>query len=289
MEETLLFFNKARELINTMLKQYMANDEFLLKLLQESIDYSLFSDGKRLRPIFCLTVGELFDVPRDMLIATACATEMIHTASLIMDDLPHMDDGKFRRGKAANHLVYGQDVATLASIGLLTKAYELVLEDPLLPEDKKIGTIIKLVKSVGLSGMVGGQFVDLKFANKLMEYGTLEYIHNHKTASLFVASGSAAAYIGNANKRDTLAVEDYAKNLGFAFQAKDDLLDATGTVHEIGKSPQRDKGNFLTFYSSEECRQHIAESTKKAIDAVRIFEGKNTRIIEFAGLIMKHK
>ena len=127
MEKTLAYFQEKKDLVDENLKQYLINDEALLNVLLESINYTLFSGGKRIRPLFCFLVGELFDVPQEKLISLACSLEMIHTASLIMDDLPHMDNADKRRGKAANHLIYGQDVAALATFGLLTKAYEIVL------------------------------------------------------------------------------------------------------------------------------------------------------------------
>lgn len=289
MEKTLAYLNKLSEVIDSGLKRYLMNNEPQLRLLYKSIDYSLFAGGKRLRPIFCLIVGELFNVPQNRLISTACAIEMIHTASLIIDDLPHMDDAKLRRGKTANHLIYGQDIATLASIGLLAKAYEVISDDPLLPQPKKTGIISGLAKAVGLGGMVAGQFVDLKFADKTMEYWTLEYIYRHKTTSLFVASGSAAALIGDAADHEIRAIEEYAENLGFAFQATDDLLDRTGTVHAMGKVPQNDEGNYFTFYGVEECRQRIADLTNKAREAARIFDGRNERLLSFAELLMNRK
>ena len=245
MEEILVYFYETKNLVDAKLEEYMSNSEPLLKGLQESINYTLYSGGKRVRPLFCFIAGELFEVPRERLISLACALEMIHTASLIMDDLPHMDDAKIRRGKPANHLIYGQDVAALASIGLLTKAYEVVLNDPGVPEDKKARVVRKLANVVGINGMVGGQFVDLKFSGKSMEYSTLEYIHTHKTASLFVASGSTAAIIGDATEDEIQALETYAKNLGFAFQVLDDLLDATGNVEDVGKSLNNDAGSDI--------------------------------------------
>jgi geranylgeranyl diphosphate synthase type II len=177
MEQIQAYFKEKADFINAELKSFMANEEPLLEGLQESVNYTLFSGGKRIRPLFCIMVGELLNVSREKLISLACSLEMIHTASLIMDDLPHMDDAQVRRGKPANHMVYGQDVAALASIGLLTRAYEVVLNDPILPDDKKTQIVSKLANAVGINGMVGGQFVDLKFSDESMEYSTLEYIH----------------------------------------------------------------------------------------------------------------
>ncbi|HVN96227.1 MAG TPA: polyprenyl synthetase family protein [Syntrophorhabdaceae bacterium] len=289
MKEALLYFNETKDYFETRLAQYMACDEPLLTTLEESIKYSLYSGGKRIRPLFAFIVGDMFGVPRERLVSLACALEMIHTASLIMDDLPHMDNAKVRRGRPANHVVYGQDVAALASIGLLTRAYEIVLEDPDLPDHKKTLVVGKLANVVGINGLVGGQFVDLKFASETMQYPTLEYIHNHKTAALFVASGTAAAIIGDASGEQIKALEEYASNLGFAFQILDDLLDATGTVEEVGKSLQKDKGNFVLLYGLDKCRLLVEDYTNRAIDAIKIFQGRNDRLIILGQMLLKRK
>ena len=283
------FFNETANSITTELKNYMANDESLLNGLQESINYTLYSGGKRVRPLFCIMVGELFDVPNNKLLSLACALEMIHTSSLIMDDLPHMDDGKIRRGKLANHMVFGQDVSTLASIGLLTKAYEVVLNDPALPDDKKTQIVSKLANVVGINGLVGGQFIDLKFSNKEMDSSTLEYIHIHKTASLFITSGVTAAIIGNATDDEILALEVYAKNLGFAFQILDDLLDFEGKVEEVGKSLENDMGGFVTLYGVEKSKQLVQEYTDKALDAIELFDGRNDKLKALGQMLLKRQ
>ncbi len=289
MEDILVYFHETKNFIDGKLEQYMAHEEPLLKGLQESVNYTLYSGGKRIRPLFCFIVGELFDVPREKLISLACALEMIHTASLIMDDLPHMDDAKIRRGKLANHLVYGQDVAALASIGLLTRAYEVVLNDPELPDGKKAQVVSKLANVVGINGMVGGQFVDLKFTDESMEYSTLEYIHTHKTASLFAASGTTTAIVGNAKEEEIRALEEYAKNLGFAFQILDDLLDTVGKIEEVGKSLQNDTGNFVALYGIEKSEQLVKEYTNKALEAIKIFDGKNEKLIALGQMLLKRK
>jgi geranylgeranyl diphosphate synthase type II len=289
MEAFLAHFKGTRALIESNLKQLVVNNEPLLDVLFKAINYSLYSGGKRVRPQFCFIVGEMLGVPEEQLISSACALEMIHTASLIMDDLPHMDDGKIRRGKPANHLVFGQDVAALASIGLLTRAYEVVLNDPVLPDDKKIAVVGKLANVVGSDGLVGGQFVDLKYSDDTMDHSTLEYIHMNKTASLFVTSGTTAAIIGNATMETTRALEAYAGNLGFAFQILDDLLDASGNPREVGKELQKDKGGFVTLYGIEKSRQLVLAYTEKALNAIKIFDGRNDKLIGLCHILLNRK
>lgn len=289
MDNILEYFRETKNYFNAKLAEFMVNREPLLKGLEESIHYSLNSGGKRIRPLFAFIVGDLFGVARDKIVSLACALEMIHTSSLIMDDLPHMDNATMRRGKPANHVIYGQDVAALASIGLLTRAYEIVLADPGISTDKKTIIVGKLANVVGIGGLVGGQFVDLKFTDQSVEYSVLEYIHNHKTASLFVASGTTAAIIGDASEQEVAALEEYAGNLGFAFQILDDLLDATGTEEEAGKSLKKDKGGFVTFYGVEKCKILVEEYTNRAIDSIKVFDGRNNKLVALGRILLNRK
>jgi geranylgeranyl diphosphate synthase type II len=214
---------------------------------------------------------------------------MIHTASLIMDDLPHMDNERMRRGKPANHLVYGQDVASLASIGLLTRAYEVVLNDAGLPDVQKTKVVSNLARVVGMYGMVGGQFADLKYLNASVEYPTLEYIHLQKTASLFTASGVTAALIGEASVEEVDAIGSYARNLGFAFQISDDLLDATGDESKMGKSANRDKRNFITLFGVDKSNKLMEKYTSDAVNAIKMFDGRNDMLLALSQILLKRK
>jgi len=286
---SMIEFQKDMAYVNKKIEEYLKNDEPLLEELYNSINYTLFPGGKRIRPLFCFMVGELFDVPKEKMTSLACAVEMIHTASLIMDDLPHMDNAEKRRGKPANHLIYGQDVSALATIGLLTEAYEVILNDANLPSDVRIKVVSKLAKAVGIHGMVGGQFVDLKFSNESMEYSTLDYIHNHKTASLFVAAGFTAASIADASPVEIKAIETYARNLGFAFQILDDLLDSEGTTDDLGKPTKIDKGSFAILHGVDKSKEIIEECTATAIEAVEIFKGKNEKFIWLSKILLSRK
>jgi geranylgeranyl diphosphate synthase type II len=289
MEAILKYFQESQIYINDKLRAFLINDVSLLDMLYESMGYTLYSSGKRIRPIFCFIVGDLFNISRDKLATSACAVEMIHTASLIMDDLPHMDDAQLRRGKQANHLVYGQNVSSLASIGLLARAFEVVLNDPGLSDVKKNKIASRLASVLGTNGLVGGQFVDLKYLNTSMEYSTLHYIHSHKTAALFVASGEIAAIIGNATEKEIQAIKNYAQNLGFAFQILDDILDATGKEAEIGKSVNNDSGNFVTLFGIEKSKKLVQEYTESAIKAIKIFNEKSEKLIILGQMLLKRK
>lgn len=289
MNQTKSALYEMKSYIDKKLQEYLTINEPLLKGLADSINYSLFSGGKRIRPIFCLIVGDIFHIPKERLTSVACALEMIHTASLIMDDLPHMDDERMRRGKPANHLVYGQDVASLASIGLLTRAYEVVLNDVGLPDAKKAKVVSKLAGVVGIDGMVGGQFADLKYLNASIEYPILEYIHMHKTAALFMASGEAAAMIGDASDDEIEAIQNYARGLGFAFQISDDLLDATGDQAEMGKRANSDKGNFITLLGVDKSKKLMEKYTSDAVNAIKMFDGRNEKLLALSQMLLARK
>jgi geranylgeranyl diphosphate synthase type II len=285
-ESIQIYFRETKDLVEDKLRRHLARAEPLLKGLQESINYSLFSGGKRIRPTFCCLVGELFHVPREKLLSLACALEMIHTASLIMDDLPYMDSASMRRGQPANHLVFGQDVAALASIGLLAKAFQVIANDPLLPGEAKVRVISRLSAVVGIEGMAGGQFADLRCCHGSMEYPILEYVHLHKTASLFIASGAVAAMVGNAAENELQAVEEYAKNIGLAFQIIDDLHDLKEEAQEPGKSAGKGKGNFAELFGRGKALQIAQEYTNRAIEAVQILGHRKDTLIAFGNMLL---
>ena len=193
MEQFIKELEQLKNYINSQLSLIYQNHDPVLQGLNESIKYSLFSNGKRLRPIFCLLVGDIFGIPKEKLLSTSCALEMIHTSSLILDDLPYMDDANVRRGKSANHLIYGYDTAILSSVALLMKALEIIVSDPLLAEDIKNELLKNFTRVIGTEGMTGGQFADLRNNNGQFTEENLDYIHTHKTASLFVLAGLSAA------------------------------------------------------------------------------------------------
>ncbi len=288
-EQIMADFGRMKGYVDESLADFVSNGEPLLDVLVESVNYTLFSGGKRVRPIFCFIVGEMFDVPMERLKAAACALEMIHTASLIMDDLPHMDNAATRRGKPANHVVYGQDVAALASIGLLTKAYEVVMADGALSDVKKVAVVRKLANVVGLRGLVGGQFVDLKFGRGAFDQSAIEFIHTHKTASLFVASGTVAAIIGDADAAQIEALASYANYLGFAFQILDDLLDAEGNETEVGKTLHCDKSNYVILHGVDASKKRLEEYTDKALDAVAPFGSKNAKLVALCQMLLQRR
>lgn len=279
--QTLLEEN--RSYIDQRLKHYLENDQPLLERLFESVNYTLFSGGKRIRPLFCFLTGELFGVPRERLVSLACALEMIHTASLIMDDLPHMDGAELRRGQPANHLVYGQDVAALASIGLLLRAYEVIFEDSALDHRLKTAMVHCLAKAVGIGGMVGGQFADLYFSDSHSKETALDFIHRQKTASLFVATAVTAAMVGEAGEKESAALESFAANFGVCFQILDDLAD------DHTESGRPEAANYVTVHGPKQAGITARTCLDRALSALDVFSGKNHKLLALCRLLKQDR
>lgn len=205
--------------------------------IYEAMRYSLLAGGKRLRPILCLATCELTGGSREIAMPTACALEMIHTMSLIHDDLPAMDNDDYRRGQLTNHKVYGEDIAILAGDGLLAYAFEYVATHTQnLPTERIVRVISLLGRTVGAAGLVGGQVLDLESEGKPdISSQTLTFIHTHKTGALLEASVVSGAILTGTSAEEITKLSQYARNIGLAFQIIDDILDITATDEELGK------------------------------------------------------
>ena len=247
------------------------------KTIYEAMCYSLLSGGKRFRSVlFLQTVSFFGEYPQEF-IDCACALEYIHTYSLIHDDLPVMDNDDYRRGKLSNHKVYGEDIAILTGDSLLNCAYEILIDKILHHPTYHIIEGVQLIaQKSGAAGMIGGQAVDLQSEKKSIDKETLEFIHRHKTAALIEASIISAAKMCNARKTELLALEEYAKNLGLAFQISDDILDHIGNFETLGKRIGSDRENhkntFVSFYGLEDAKKRLHETVKHAIDALNSFD-----------------
>jgi geranylgeranyl diphosphate synthase type II len=238
--------------------------------LYESMRYSLLAGGKRLRPILCLATCELMGGSLDLAMPAACALEMIHTMSLIHDDLPSMDNDDYRRGRLTNHKVYGEDVAILAGDALLTYAFELVAEktrgaDP----NRVLQVLAAMARAVGGEGLVGGQVVDLASeGNPQVTLETLTFIHNHKTAALLEVSVTSGAILAGGSDAEVAQLRDYAQRIGLAFQIVDDILDITSTPETLGKSVGKDvnaqKATYPSFWGLDESRNQATQLIEAA-------------------------
>ena len=235
--------------------------------IYESMRYSLMAGGKRLRPILCLAASELLGGDRAAAMPTACAMEMVHTMSLIHDDLPAMDNDDFRRGKPTNHKVYGDDIAILAGDALLAYAFEYIAtETKGIPPERILKAIAHLGHAVAATGLVGGQVVDLECEGKQdVTAETLTFIHIHKTAALLESSAICGALLAGANDTDITRLSTYANNIGLAFQIIDDILDITSTSEQLGKTAGKDLAAQKVTYPS---LWGIETSQKKAEELV---------------------
>ena len=239
--------------------------------IYESMRYSLLAGGKRLRPILCLATCELMGGTKAMSLPTACALEMIHTMSLIHDDLPAMDNDDYRRGKLTNHKVYGDDIAILAGDGLLAYSFEYVaLETKDVPPERILKVIARLGNTVGAAGLVGGQVLDLESEGKTdITAETLSFIHTHKTGALLETSVVSGAILAGAGEQEINKLSRYARNIGLAFQIVDDILDITATDEQLGKTAGKDlaaqKATYPSLWGIEQSRAKARELIDEAI------------------------
>ncbi|WP_019504326.1 geranylgeranyl diphosphate synthase CrtE [Pleurocapsa sp. PCC 7319] len=248
--------------------------------IYEAMRYSLLAGGKRLRPILCLATSDLTGGTLEMAMPTACALEMIHTMSLIHDDLPAMDNDDFRRGKPTNHKVYGDDIAILAGDGLLAYAFEYVAtQTKNVNPENIIRVVARLGRTVGAAGLVGGQVLDLESEGKSeITAETLSFIHTHKTGALLEASVVSGAILANASEEHITRLSNYAQNIGLAFQIIDDILDITATDEQLGKTAGKDlqaqKATYPSLWGLEKSQAKAQELVDSAIAQLSIYGAK---------------
>ena len=244
--------------------------------IYESMRYSLLAGGKRLRPILCLATCKMMGASESVAMPTACALEMVHTMSLIHDDLPAMDNDDYRRGKLTSHKVYGEDVAILAGDGLLAYAFEYIATqtEGAAPE-QMLRVIAQLGKAVGADGLVGGQIVDLESEGTAVDEKTLTYIHMHKTAALLEISVTSGAMLAGADETAINHLGRYAQRIGLAFQIVDDILDITSTAETLGKSVGKDvaaqKATYPSLWGLEESQRRADQLIEEANSALDSF------------------
>ena len=253
--------------------------------LHESMRYSLLAGGKRIRPALCLAACELVGGEMATAMPTACALEMIHTMSLIHDDLPSMDNDDFRRGKPTNHKVYGEEMAILAGDALLSHAFEYIgRETKGVSAEKVLRVIVDVAKCVGSEGLVGGQVVDIDSEGAGPEnvtIETLQYIHAHKTGALLEVSVTAGAILGGASEEQIGKLERYAQSIGLAFQVVDDILDCTQSSEQLGKTAGKDeavgKATYPSLVGLEESRRIAADLIAKAKGELAGFDAEKVK------------
>ena len=283
------FWKEKQRRVETSLEELIPSAATEPCKLHESVRYSLFADAKRIRPVFALAVASMFRVNEDEMLDAACTLEMVHTCSLILDDLPSMDGATLRRGKSANHLVFGEDTAILAAMYLLNRAYGILADykkalfSPILAAQ----FVSVLSRALSSDGVIGGQLVDLASKEKTIDLATLEFIHSRKTGALFLASAEMGASFAKARDMERHAVLNFAKNLGLAFQITDDILDATGDSGTIGKDTGKDTGKttFITFCGLEGARSLANELIDTAEESIRPLRSRGELLYSFAEFI----
>jgi geranylgeranyl diphosphate synthase, type II len=289
-------FNNMVDLVNKALDSYLPEKDAPEKNVYNAMRYSLLCGGKRLRPVLALAVTEMLGGDIDETLPFACALEMIHTYSLIHDDLPAMDNDDYRRGRLTNHKVYGEAIAILAGDALLNYAIELMLEYTIKSGDclnQKLRTMEIIAKAAGTSGMIGGQVVDMESEGKTIPTDLLKFMHEHKTGAMIEASILSAAVLNNASQETLAHLTEYAESIGLAFQIKDDILDVEGDSITMGKKSGSDESNnkstFVTIYGIEDSKKMLDSVTNSAIRAIDVFGEKGLFLKDLANYLVYRK
>lgn len=271
-------WNARIELVEEALIKELREESALDEQLCSSMKYSLTAGGKRLRPILLMAAADVAGGRGEDFIQVACAIEMIHTYSLIHDDLPAMDNDDYRRGKLTNHKVYGEAMAILAGDALLTQAFEVMLRQPGVPADVLLKVVREMSIAAGPNGMVGGQAIDLESEGKHIPMETLKKLHMGKTGALFRAAIRSGAILAGADEKQLADLTAYADAFGLAFQITDDILDVVGNEAVIGKpvgsDERNDKSTYVTLTSLETARELAAQVVADGVKALEGFGDK---------------
>lgn len=290
------YLEEQRQLVDRFLESVHPSAQTQPTTLHQSMRYSLFAGGKRIRPILTLATAEALGCHATALLPVAASLELVHTYSLIHDDLPSMDNDDFRRGKPTNHKVFGEAMAILAGDALLTLAFELCsgpADGSELDASRRVQLVYELAVGAGHLGMVGGQVFDIQAENQDIDLPTLRTIHRHKTGMLIRAAVRMGAIAAGASPDQLADFTAYAEQIGLAFQIADDVLDVTGTQEELGKSPnadaQRGKKTYPTFYGVDGARKLADECVERAIHHLASFGRTADPLRELARYIVARK
>ena len=268
-------WKKRRELVEAALAEELAKTPVLDATLRASMEYSLMAGGKRLRPILLMAAADAVGADGTKFLSVACALEMIHTYSLIHDDLPAMDDDALRRGKATNHVVYGDGIAILAGDALLTLAFTVILRQKDVSAETLLRVVDEISRAAGAEGMVGGQALDLEAENRQITMEELRSVHRGKTGALFCAALRSGAILAGATEEQLAALTSYADHFGLAFQITDDILDVIGSAEEIGKpvgsDEKNNKSTYVSLTSLPEAQALARCTAEAAEEALSIF------------------
>jgi len=287
------YFKQKSAQVDLWLDRLLPNEQEPPAEIHQAMRYSIFAGGKRLRPILTLATGESCGAYEDELMPAACALEMIHTYSLIHDDLPAMDDDNLRRGRPTCHVVFGEAMAILAGDALLTQAFRS-LADSAMSAETKVRVISEVAEAAGtVRALIGGQVLDLQHEGKQVDGTQLEEIHRAKTGALIRCAVRVGAIIGEASERELHLFTEYGEKAGLSFQIADDLLDETATSEQLGKTAGKDaakhKATYAALYGVEGARQRAAQLCAEAIEAARLTARETSVLEEIARFIVERK
>ena len=280
------YLRTRRDEVEAALDELVPKGDVRPSTIHQAMRHSLFAGGKRIRPVLFLAAAEAVGVKDLEGVRAACSLELIHTYSLIHDDLPALDNDDFRRGRPTAHKVFGEAMAILAGDALLTRAFE-VLAGLTGPADRRIALVRDLATAAGtVDGMIGGQVADLEAEGKPVEEERLLYIHRSKTGALIRASVRMGGIWAGCSDEQLTALDEYGRRVGMAFQIVDDILDVTATSEELGKTAGKDaeqeKATYPALYGLEESRRLAAEQYRAAIAAAEVFGERGLRLREIA-------
>ena len=274
------YYEDRQKLVNTFLEKRLEKKG--ISRVDEAMVYSLLAGGKRIRPIILMATADALGVSGYNFLPVACGLEMIHTYSLIHDDLPCMDDDEYRRGRLTNHKVFGEALALLAGDALLTLAFEVMLEQKNVPAEALIETVREGAMCAGNFGMVGGQVIDLDSEGRQISEEELRKLHAGKTGALFIAAVRSGARLSGAASDELLALTKFADLLGLAFQITDDILDVEGDAAQMGKAAHSDekkhKSTYVTLYTLEGAKALAQKTVDEALGCLEMF-GENAEAL----------
>lgn len=287
------YFRDKKIIIENYLENILDGCEDI-PVIKEAMNYSLMAGGKRLRPILCIMACELFEGNIEKVLPFAAAIEMIHTYSLIHDDLPAMDNDDYRRGKLTCHKVFGEGFAILAGDALLNKAFEIMLE--VIEKEPNSGYLRAAAfigKASGVQGMIGGQCIDLHYENKNIDLNVLNKMHKKKTGALIIAPLAAGALIAGAKEEDILRIKEFGQLIGIAFQISDDILDVEGSQAKLGKKigsdADKNKPTFVSCYGLEKAKELAKSTVEQAQNVIEVYGDKGLLLKELSKYIIERE
>ena len=287
------YLDRSIKLVNAALNRHLPKASAKPKTLHESMRYSMFAGGKRLRPILCMAAAEACGGRASDSLILGSAVECIHTYSLIHDDLPGMDDDDLRRGMPTNHVVYGEGIAVLAGDALLTLAFELANQAKPTKRYKQNGFVGELAKTAGHAQLIAGQVADLEGEGMPVSRAQLRYIHERKTSALLTCSVRLGGMSANASPRQLQALTDFGYHVGLAFQVIDDILDVTQSSEQLGKTAGKDQRSSKTTYPAivglEKSKEIANQLTDKSFAALKPFKGKAEALEAIARYLLKRE